>query len=100
MWCDSHSYHRGSCINHYGCLAVTKEKEIRYEKLMVWKYPIEQRRDITRGQNRRTYRLIINKFADEKLSYAEALIVLESAKDVVGDFCSVQRVDWRDERNG
>lgn len=43
---------------------------------------------------------IINKFADENLSYAEALIVLESAKDVVGDFCSVQCVDWRDERNG
>lgn len=37
---------------------------------------------------------IINKFADEKLSPSEAILVLNRAKEVIEDFAIVQHVDF------
>ena len=37
---------------------------------------------------------IVNKFADERLSSSEAILVLDQTKEVIKDFALVQHVDF------
>lgn len=38
---------------------------------------------------------IINKFADEGVSIDEAVIILDKTKDVIGEYCIVQRIEHK-----
>ena len=38
---------------------------------------------------------IINKFSDEGLSHDESLIILDKAKNVIGEYCIVQSLKRR-----